>query len=100
MLRRFLALLIAIAYFAGQLAAVPHSHAMTPAGHAMRAHLHAQVITTSHDHGHSHPHDHARPPSHQLPAQDDATPADHDDDCIYLPDSVTPAMQAKVQLPD
>jgi hypothetical protein len=98
MSRRILPFLIVIAYLAGQLAAVPHTHPEEPAGHVSRSHLHVKGLVSAHNHSHEHHHNHRHSGSHNSPAK--SAPVDHDDTCMYLPQAATPALQAKVELSD
>lgn len=98
MFRRLVITLLILSYAANQLAALPHAHASQPAEHAERAHVHSgwflELIGTDahphqHRHGddaHHHPHGHSHPQGKSAPAL--PSEEQHDDDCVYLPDSL------------
>jgi hypothetical protein len=105
MFRRCLTTLLIVGYFAGQLAAAPHLHAQTPAGHGGQPHCHTGWLCClfaanrhsadhhSHAHGHGAGHDHSHEQDHsQTPQPGEPDGGDHDSDCVYLPDVVAPSL--------
>jgi hypothetical protein len=102
--RRFVTLLLIVTYVAGQLATMPHAHAVSIAGHGARPHVHTNSLARllpgnghsqhNHDHGGSHEHSHYQVHEHRCSHEapnDTPAPRDdrgHDADCVYLSDSL------------
>lgn len=99
MFRFRLTALLLCAYFASQLAVVPHVHGVEPGGHGLRQHIHlapaSKHFHSQGDHSHGHPHGGSHSHSESQPVED-TSHENHDDGCIYLPDPLQAATQAKV----
>jgi hypothetical protein len=89
MFRRFNTSLLMMAYFASQLAMVPHAHGTSesqPCDHHARPHVHISWWSHgshSHESGHSHQNDFDDSRSHST-SGDMPIERDHDSDAIYL----------------
>jgi hypothetical protein len=97
MYRRLTAIIVLVAFLAGQLATVPHAHAHggdnSAADHDVRPHfhvggLHRHSHEHAHERGHAHHHEHDHETDHAHSPQGEAgsADADHDSDAVYLAD--------------
>lgn len=110
MFRRCLSVLLIVSYAAGQLAATPHMHAQTPAGHGGQPHFHAGWLDClfaedrhsadhhSHAHGHGAEHEHSHGQNHTpTPQPESSDGGEHDSDCVYLPVVIASSLTSAIQ---
>ena len=96
MLRRFVALLLAVAYAAGQLVAMPHAHAAEASRAHVQPHIHGSGAGGHGHHHHQQVHETSRTDESGDPSYA-AISWGHDDDCIFLPDSLSASDGSKVK---
>lgn len=104
MYRRDTAIIVLVAFLAGQLATVPHAHARggdnSPADHDVRPHFHVggshgHSHEHAHERGHAHHHDHETDHAHSPEGEAGSADADHDSDAVYLADDHSAAFVGK-----
>lgn len=99
-------MLVMVGYLAGQLAAVPHTHADDPRHehHSAQPHIHVATASSAsheHEHGlkHGHIHHHAAPAADRdcsCHTDNISRVTDHEADAIYLPLSVSTTVTSGV----